>query len=142
MGMYTLFKFTGLLKNEFVSDINKLLEEDNQWINFASKYEFAKHFADLPRSDMIPFGAISAYNEEKTGSKYANIIDSWDPWDIGSYYTLTFNCDLKNYDDEIEAFINEIAINICSEFIAESWYEESNFPIIYYGKDGKLSNVN
>ena len=145
MGMYTCLKFTGMIKKDFEDEMKNLLntEIDYNWRDFAKKYPFAEEFSELPRADFIPFGAITPYNEDKVGCENPkrSIIagdDSSDPY--GYRKTLVFTCDLKNYDDEIEEFIEEVAVNIFDKFIAEKWYEEFAFPTIYFydGKELKI----
>lgn len=142
MGMYTYLRFTGELKKEYVEEIRNLFDFEkakrndyfNEWKCFAEKHDFATHFASLKRPTCIPFGGFSAYNIDKASSKsddeptFSNVI-----WNNGEY-TWVFQCDLKNYDGEIDTFLEEVAPNICKKFVAEKWYEEVEFPTIYaYG---------
>ncbi len=55
--------------------------------------------------------------------------------DIGGYWCLISRADLKNYDQEIEKFIDWIGpylVNQCGEMIGYSRYEETREPTIYY----------
>lgn len=133
MGEYTCLKFTGVLKKKYVDDIKNLKLDEYKlvWEDFAKKYPFAENYLKNDRSNFIPFGAISAYNERKVGceNRYNHIIWSSDYYE--TYYTWNFACDLKDYDNTIETFINEIANEICEEYIALAWFEYAEFPIIY-----------
>lgn len=143
MGMYTCLRFVGELKDEFVDEIKKLFDEKtmdekqwpadyNPWDEFSKRHPFAKRFASLPRADFIPFGGFTYYNADKFS-------DSEDPDRIRFTNVLypktwAFQCDLKNYGEEIEAFLSEVAVEICERFVAEEWYEEDDFPkVIAYG---------
>ena len=148
MGMYTYLRFTGELKKEYVEEIKNLFDFEkanrdnddfNEWKHFAEKHDFATHFASLRSPTSIPFGGFSAYNIDKASSNsddeptFSNVI-----WNNGEY-TWVFQCDLKNYDGEIDTFLKEVAPNICKKFVAEKWYEEADFPTIYiYGVEREL----
>ena len=138
MGMYTMFRFTGLLKEEFVKDIENLNKEPYTWEEFANKHDFARNFSKLDRANMIPFGGMSAYNEDKNPQEFSSIVHGVDPDDFMVWRsTWTFCCDLKDYSQEINTFIREIAPNICDKYIAIKWYEEMSFPVVYeYGNGG------
>lgn len=61
--------------------------------------------------------------------------------DICKSYFLTNRSDFKNYDNEINLFLDFITPFIdCGypEFIGYSLYEEENCPTLYYVKDGVL----
>lgn len=143
MGMFTGLRFVGMLKNEYIDDFEELIssvESKMDWIKFAEKYPFAKEFSSLPRADFIPFGAM-AYNEDKFGITFSNIIsgdDGSDPY--AGRETLVFQCDFKNYDSEIQCFLETIGTNVCDKFVAEMWYEEDAFPRVYLydGKELKI----
>ena len=121
MGMYTYFEFIGELKKEFVNDVKELFVDTydkEAWDEFAKRYKFAKEFAKLPSANFIPFGAVLS-----TCISSGNYRDF-----IG--YTWCFNCELKNYDNEIDTFLQQIARKICTKFVAKIWYEEDDFPRI------------
>lgn len=157
MGMYTCLKFTGQLKKEFYKFVKENLTDEvldklpydfEVWQEFVKTFGFGEVFAKKNRASLIPFGAISYYNVDKLGReevinevRFSNVVsgigkdaDHWkDTW--------VFQCDLKNYEDEIETFIADIAVKICDKFVAEMWYEEFAFPTIYIFKDDKLAIV-
>lgn len=137
MGDYTALHFVGIVKKKYVKMVEQI-ENDKEWIkddwkNFAKEYPFTKRLSKCSRSGFIPFGGISAYNEDKFGKEnYHNLVYSWDGlYGEDECATWTFLCDLKNYSDEIEIFIKDIAEEICDTYIAEVWSEDSAFPIIY-----------
>lgn len=56
--------------------------------------------------------------------------------DIGDYWVIISRSDLKNYDNEIEKFIDWLRPHLedaADRMIGYSRYEESREPIIYYG---------
>ena len=121
MGMYTYFEFIGELKKEFVNDVKELFVDTynkEAWNEFAKKYNFAYNFSTLPRCGFIPFGAVVSYDINNYGQIIGN--------------TWCFNCELKNYDNEIDTFLQQIARKICKKFVAKIWYEEDDFPRIVF----------
>ena len=145
MGMYTCLQFIGVVKKEYEKFVKKIVEiddcEDFNWNDYVEKYPFLENFVKKPRSCMIPYGCFTSYNERKLGIKDTNhneLIASWFNDFVNTEYTWTFACDLKDYDDEIETFIEEVAVNLCDNFIALQWYEETAFPTIYFYENGKL----
>lgn len=141
MGMYTCFRFKGIIKNQYREEIGKIEEyweeswqtENHKsfWEKVAEKIDFLKDFSKLERSSFIPFGAVSAYNEDKYMSdnfkKYNLETGEWE-----------FLCDLKNYGDEIETFI-ELIPQLCDDVsICEEWYEEWKQPRAYKMIDNKM----
>lgn len=150
MGTYTYLRFSGQLKREYAKEIKRLFdmgddsvsavdsEGRNEWELFAERHDFAKHLASLPRAIQIPFGAITAYNEKKAGTEdaFSNVFygDDEQAW--------AFHCDLKDYDGEIEAFLTEVAPEICERFVAEEWLEECDFPVVHaYNLGGYLNEI-
>lgn len=135
--MYTGFQFIGKIKKEYVKFVETITSVgcvEFNWKDYVSKYPFLEKFAKLPSSCMIPFGCFTAYNEDKFGIKDSNhneLIASWFNEFGNTEYTWTFACDLKDYDNEIETFIENVATKICSEFVGLCWYEEEGFPKIY-----------
>lgn len=57
-------------------------------------------------------------------------------------YRLSIRCNLKNYDNEIDKFINWIEpyIDCCgNELLGYKRYEENEFPTLYYSEIGWVS---
>lgn len=82
-----------------------------------------KHFA---RNTFIPFGALSSMPDHfsEKGRAYSD----YDP-DTGRW---VFCCSLKNYEDEIETFVDLVLAHIVeSVSYCESLYEEDETPIKY-----------
>lgn len=127
----------------------------NEWVELAKEYPFMTKFSKLTRSDFIPFGGFTFYNIDKVGREkniddacFSNVIcgDDRNSYVDGLGYiksadTWVFACDLKDYCDEIETFIEDIATELCTQFVAEVWYEEDGFPDVYIYKNGILERV-
>lgn len=59
--------------------------------------------------------------------------------DISKAYHLTIRCDLKNYDSEIEEFLDWIAPYSCTEgFVGYYRYEEAENPTLVYFDEGAV----
>ena len=61
--------------------------------------------------------------------------------DVGNQMILHIDTDFKNYNDEIENFLDWIAQYIDAtenEFLGYSIYEESSNPTLYFLKDKKI----
>ncbi len=147
MGTYTCMRFVGKVKDKYQEDLKRTLSKEKffelGWRAFGKKYEFARNFAELDRADFIPFGSFSAYNFNKFSDKKFDD-DNTDPtFNTLSYGTWIFQCDLKNYDHEIQIFLEEVAKEICENFIAEVWHEEEDFPAIWlYNMKDNLVDLN
>lgn len=140
MGMFTCIRFVGKLKKEYIEEIKSLFTTEaynknpylEPWKEFAKNHSFAEAYSKLERAWALPFCGFSAYNYGKFSNK--DFFDrSKDPSfsSVDEYYeTWIFQCDLKDYDDEIETFLRDIAPQICKKFVAEVWYEEDDFPKI------------
>lgn len=124
MGMYTTFIFNGTIKKQYYELIESIVNCNKEWIECESEYPWLKQFTKLSRSSFIPYGSMTAYNEDKfSPSTFCEF----------KYGTLSFCCDLKNYSKEIETFMSVVASEICERInFAASWYEEDLTPTIYY----------
>ena len=90
MGMYTDLEFTATIKPEYVNLI-KTLYETFTWKNLG--YEFTDIFSRDSRSGFIPFGAPlgdHSFTENE--------------WKV--------NCSLKNYDNTIQLFLDNVLSKI------------------------------
>ena len=137
MGMYTGLRVKVTVKEEY----RKMLRAINggeEWLQFSCEYPFLAGYAALGRSEFIPNGMISY------------MPDSWETDDYRATEGFetgidmrtgrwTFQCSLKNYENEIEKFLDEVLPNIItsSEHI-EYFYEEWDSGRLYEFVDGKL----
>ena len=133
MGAYTLLKFTGQLKKEYVELVKERLTTHCFYWPTEIWKAVAKQKPELHKcahlSNFIPFGMVSAYNFDKCGTGeytsevgFSNVVED---------ETWTFVCDLKNYDGEIKNFLDLAAKTMCEKYVAEVWYEEDAFPEVY-----------
>jgi|GEM_PF-1141135 len=146
MGMYTGLRFKGIIKQEYRDDINDLINNCSEWEDL--QCDIFKDFSKISRSSFIPFGGLSYMPdlwEEDTGlrDKYGYMItkdtDGFDRKFDKETGLLTFQCSLKNYDDTIEYFLNNILVAICEKsYHIEEFYEESNISTMYKINDGEL----
>lgn len=128
MGMYTCFMLNCRVKKEYRKCIRRLnegeIEDINEWNGLVNEMPFIKEYAEMSRASMIPFGMLSAYNEDKFGprafNKYNACLGEWN-----------FLCDLKNYSGEIEIFIETVLPHLCERiYFCAYWYEENAHPKI------------
>ena len=132
MGMYTGLRFKGYVKPEFREDFEEIAIK-GEWEN--SKDKKFKEISKLPRASFIPCGILAympiEWEEDKTfDRKYDKKSGYW-----------CFQCSLKNYDDEIDNFINMIPYFIESTIHIEELYEEWEDSIFYTLKDGKITRI-
>lgn len=128
MGMYTGLRMKGRLKSEAVPIIKLLLEPNSSWDKVLSQLPNSSQFKidawiNFSRCNFIPFGAIAylPWNEEDP---------EWKLSLVGNKFT--FQCSLKNYENEIEFFLKNVAPNLfesCKH--CEVFYEEWSFSSLY-----------
>lgn len=131
MGMYTGLRINGIVKPEYREEIELLysLEVDFGWRDLSYLSPRYYDLASKQRCDSIPFGAL------------AYMPDEWDEG-VNSYNNATgqwiFACSLKNYDDEIESFLNIVPDIFESLELCEHYYEEWSESILCILEDGEL----
>ncbi len=132
MGMYTGLSFIGYVKPEMREDLTTVLQctdgKASGWTK--AKNETLKIFGEeVKRSFAFPWGALSY------------MPDSWDKYgDNHDYFDgerFIFTCSLKNYDDEIEYFMTNIAPELCSVYAAIEHYEELDDDECLYWQNGQ-----
>ena len=133
MGYYTGFRFIGLLKQKYEKDITSIFDErdcdENCWVKFAKKYPFAKKYSENPRCEFLPFGFNDLPRILGNFQRHNEFIEDGNMYEDG--VTWNFACSLKDYDNTIELFLQDIASEICEKYIAYSWGEDALFPAIY-----------
>lgn len=142
MGYYTKFRFIGIVKDEYYKFLERLyadyLKDDDMifWDAFAERYPFAKRFSELPRCGALAFSSIPFRNDETIFKKTENPFElkkaeaGW----CGEINILEINTEFKNYNQEIECFMADIAPNIC-EHVCLAVYqdEEMEYPEMITG---------
>lgn len=119
MGYYTKFRFIGVVKDEYYKFLERLyadyLKDDDMifWDAFAKRYPFAKRFSELPRCGALAFSPVMFKDDESvfkvTETPFELKKAGYDDEDN----ILEINSEFKNYDEEIECFMTDIAPNIC-----------------------------
>ena len=120
MDMYTGLRVDVIIKQEFRLLVERIVIKNSfgDWKRFSETYPFLKPFADLPRADFIPFGALCYMPDEwHDNERFQKGFDV----KTGRW---TFSCSLKNYDSEIETFCNTVLHVIAESGIFQMRYEE------------------
>ncbi len=131
MGMYTELIFQGKTKSDLASDINELIyyffDENSE--DLMDKYKAPDH----------PLFKCTRWRQiGRCGSYYFNPFSLRYSADYGHLLVskhVFLRCDLKNYDSEIEHFLDWIKPHMenCWGYF---WYEEDESPTVfkYFGK--------
>lgn len=137
MGMYTGLRVKVTVKDEYRNMISAI-NEGAEWGYFSKQYPFIAEYAKLARSEFIPSGSLCymPYSWETKDYEPTDGFDGNLNMETGKW---TFQCSLKNYENEIEKFLDEVLPNIItsSEHI-EYFYEEWDSGRLYELVDGKL----
>lgn len=132
MGDYTVFICDVQVRNEYQPLIERLFKSQS-WDEAVKEYPGLNldNWLKLRRRDFIPYGSISSYNES-----YVNMI--WWKKDRFSFENgrWAFVCDLKNYENEIETFVNIVLSKIVDKpYLVFSKFEYSKHPNFYMGTE-------
>lgn len=151
MGNYTGLRVKVFVKKEYREMIAEINEEA-EWGDFADEFPFLKEYSKLYRSEFIPRGAIAAYLPDDWQEAITAFRISTYPMyiatdgfhreiDMDTGY-WTFQCSLKNYENEIEKFFEDVLSKIIdsSEHI-EYLYEEWEESLMYEFVDGKIVQI-
>jgi len=135
MGMYTGVRARVKIKPEHRDAIKKL-HDYGDWtvVSCPGVIDWIMH----GRCGFIPFGVL-AYMPEDFGDPFEPSRDKCGPKEGGSEFDgewWTFSCSLKNYEGEIEFFMENVMCHLVQEVdYCESLYEE------YPSPDDNQSNV-
>jgi hypothetical protein len=146
MGMYTGLRFKAVVKPEFIQMIEKMMEERLDWeelFNLYPQRQFLKEFSKYPRSRFIPYGSLSymprSWETNESDWKLRTPTDGFETEYNKLLRVWSFQCSLKNYESEIEAFLNLIVPNIIETSLhIEYYYEEWARSKFYEIVDGKV----
>ncbi|KZE65034.1 hypothetical protein AV545_03690 [Paenibacillus jamilae] len=147
MGMYTGLRCKVYIKEEYREELQRLHEEGYEW--GTSDFDFMRRFGRFGRASFIPCGSLSYMPDEweDIPKKDDGSLDYWngkatDGFERGFSFETgywTFQCSLKNYESEIEAFFEEVLPRIADSIEhLEYYYEEWSNSIFYELKDGKI----
>lgn len=143
MGMYTGLRCKVIIKPEFREEMQRLSENHYEWSE--SNYDFMRKYGEDDRATFIPCGALaympSSWEEgpfggSGFGGKATDGFErNFDP-ETGYW---SFQCSLKNYEDTIENFMENVLTRIVEKVIhLEYYYEEWDSSIMYDIIDGKV----
>lgn len=143
MGMYTGLRCKVIIKPEYREEMKRMDDIDYEWGE--SDLDFLKEFYEtFSRAMLIPCGALAYMPDSWEGSPYNSygIGVPTDGFDRNFDYETglwTFQCSLKNYENEIEYFIKNILTQIVEKVIhLEYYYEEWSNSVMYDIVDGKI----
>ena len=124
MGMYTELIFEGLTKENIPHDIEKIM---GYFFGDASLPTIVPEHPFFKTERWKQIGHTSSCNHFPLAFRYMEF------WTIQNKYILFLRCDLKNYNTEIEQFMDWITPYM-ENIKGWIWYEESKRPlIINYG---------
>ncbi|PTY93031.1 hypothetical protein [Heyndrickxia sporothermodurans] len=142
MGMYTGLRCKVVIKPEYREAMKQLVDNEYEWSE--SDVDFFKEYGDVSRATFIPRGALAYMPGEWEGPPFGKFGDGvptdgfdrkFDP-ETGLW---TFQCSLKNYEDTIETFMENVLARIAEKVIhLEYYYEEWDKSIMYDIVDGKV----
>jgi len=130
MGAYTGLRCKIIIKEKYRNEINRLFLNDLNWCN--SEVNLFKEFGNYTNADCIPYGTT------RIPIVWENDAEGFDlSFNRKSGY-LSFQCALKNHDDTIEYFIENILSEIVEIIIhLEVFYEEWSYSKSYKLIDDK-----
>lgn len=154
MGTYTGIRFKGYIKPRFRKDFEKIALE-GKWDE--SSDQLFRLFGRFHRASFIPLGALcympkewetelkpsqtisfEGYLYEKHHAATDGFERSYDP--KTGYWS--FQCSLKNYQNEIEAWFKILPYFVEEIVHLEYYYEESSYSQLYTIKDDSLVMIN
>lgn len=152
MGMYTGIRFKGYIKEEYRDNFEDIALSGNWDESGISEFEeFGNSFS---RASFIPRGSLCYMPDEweKYDSKHEKYSDEWyrsvmdtdgfhRTWDKESGY-WTFQCSLKNYEDEIEAWLELLPLFVDKIEHLEYFYEEWSYSRQYKLIDNEIVCTN
>jgi hypothetical protein len=145
MGMYTTLRVDGILKESFVEELKMMLDSRGDSGSFwgSSTIPELRSFEEKDdRSDFIPFGWVHL------GGRRNEIEENIERDDCTRIYELSlgrhlwkFICSLKNYEDTIGTWLEDVAPLIFESATIYTWYEESYHPEKYEIISGELVDL-
>lgn len=130
MGMYTGIRFSGLVKPIFRLSFIQIAEQGLWDMHYDQKI---RQFSKFHRAEFIPMGAL-AYMPREWGEWYQPIYNQ----DTGYWQ---FQCSLKNYENEIEHWLEYAPYYLQEIYFLEYYYEEWAHSHRYELIDGTIKLV-
>lgn len=143
MGMYTGLRIKATVKQEY-REMIKEIHEGADWSDFVKQFPFLTEYAKQDRAEFIPRGVVCYMPDSWEMGEYPNEVatDGFErSIDMETGY-WTFQCSLKNYNNEIEQFFKEVLPNLTesAEHI-EYLYEEWNESVMYKYLNGEIIQI-
>jgi len=144
MGMYTGIRFKGYVKKEFRDSFENIALQGD-WNE--SENKVFNNFGQIGRSRFIPCGSLSympdEWEKEPFDKYYCGVpTDGFErTWNKETGY-WTFQCSLKNYEDEIESWFEIVPYFIEKIEHLEYFYEEWTYSEQYDLVNNKVVKVN
>jgi hypothetical protein len=148
MGMYTGLRAKIIVKEEFREMVDEI-NNGGDWSDYVDQFPFLINYSKQDRAEFIPRGSLAYMPDEwenvpidsngKKDWRSATATDGFERnIDVETGY-WTFQCSLKNYNDEIQQFFEEILPFIAEEVIhLEYYYEEWARSTFYELSEGKI----
>jgi hypothetical protein len=146
LGMYTGIRCKVIIKPEYRDELKKLdYNGDKSYYDWSkSNIDFMQEYGKYSRARFIPCGALAYMPdcwEQAPYDKYGDGVPT-DGFDTNFNYETglwTFQCSLKNYDDTIEYFFENVLSKIVKEIIhLETFYEENSHGVLYKLENNKI----
>ncbi|MHB0943297.1 hypothetical protein ACYCSU_16740 [Paenibacillus sp. ALE1] len=137
MGMYTGMRCKVVIKPEYREEL-EFLHNESQYEWSESNYSFMQEFGKLYRATFIPCGVLSYMPDSWEDSNECATDGFERTFDKKTGY-WTFQCSLKNYDNEIEIFFENVLSKIAEQVIhLEYFYEEWEKSVLFDLADGQI----
>ena len=140
MGMYTGLRVKVTVKEEY-RDMIQAIHEGADWADFAEQFPFVTAYSKQGRAEFIPRGMLFYMPFSWEEGRFPNAVatDGFERHIDMETGKWSFQCSLKNYNNEIEQFFHEVLPVIISEAEhIEYLYEEWDASSLYELKDGKI----
>lgn len=146
MGMYTGLRCKVIIKEEYREMIEEIMERDLEWSDFVDEFDFLSEYAQMSRASFIPFGSLAYMPDEweLNPNDYAcdKATEGFDREFNKETGYWAFQCSLKNYESEIETFLDTVLSVIAEKVIhLEKHYEEWASSEGYDLVNGKIEFV-
>ena len=142
MGMYTGLRCKVIIKPEFREEMKHMDEIQYEWKN--SNLDFLREYSKDCRATFVPCGGLAYMPNSWEGPPYSKYgigtaTDGFErKFDLETGL-WTFQCSLKNYEDTIENFMENVLTRIVEKVIhLEYYYEEWDSSIMYDIVNGKV----
>lgn len=138
LGMYTGLRAKVIIKPEYRDEFAYISsgEVRYEWSN--SRIDFLKEYGAYSRATFIPCGGL-AYMPDSWETPDERATDGFQRHFNKESGAWNFQCSLKNYEDTIEYFIENVLSKVVEQVIhLETYYEECIYSTLYELVDDKI----